>query len=259
LNVLRPLCALILTSALHAEPIPVRHLEGRSRGFLVLRTESGAILGNGEMTQFAHGERVTYRMTYRFKDGSVDDETATFSQRKTFQLITDHHTQRGPFFSKSLDLTIDATGQVTSRTTDSDGKPKIEVTKADLPPDLINGFLPIVMQNILPNTPELKLDMAAPTQKLRLIKLDVTPAGQGHFTIAGVRRTASIFRLKTELGGLTGVVAPLIGKQPADIFIWVAEGEAPATVRAIAQLYEGAPILSIELAGATFPHTQEKK
>jgi len=258
LNVLRPLCALILTSALHAEPIPVRHLEGRSRGFLVLRTESGAILGNGEMTQLAHGERVTYRMTYRFKDGSIDDEKATFSQHNTLQLITDHHIQRGPFFSKPLDLTIEASGQITSRSTDSNGKPKVEVTKADLPPDLSNGILCTIMENLLPNTPEFKIGMVAPAQKFRLLKLDVAPAGEGRFTIAGVRRTASIFRLKTDLGGITGVVAPLVGKQPADIYIWVAEGEAPATVRAIAQLYEGAPILSIELAGATFPSTQTK-
>jgi hypothetical protein len=255
---LRPLCALLLTAAtLHAEPILVRHTEGRSRGFVVLRSASGTILGNGEMTQLAHGDHVTYRMTYRFKDGSFDDETATFSQRHTLQLITDHHIQRGPFFAKPLDLTIEASGQITSRTIAPDGTPKVEVTQADLPPDLSNGFLCTIMENLLPNTPEFKMGMVVPAEKFRLIKLDVAPAGQGRYTIAGVRRTASIFRLKTELGGLTGVVAPLIGKQPADIYIWVAEGEAPATVRAIAQLAEGAPLLSIELAGATFPLTPD--
>ncbi len=70
--------------------------------------------------------------------------------------------------------------------------------------------------------------------------------------------TAAIFRAHTELGGLTGIVAPLLGKQPKDFFAWVVEGDAPAVVRVIAQISEGSPLVDIQVAGATFPPLTRK-
>ncbi len=45
--------------------------------------------------------------------------------------------------------------------------------------------------------------------------------------------------IKIELGGVTGMVAPLIGKQPPDIQIWIIGGEAPAFVKEEGFLYQG--------------------
>src|SRR6202171_1276853 len=86
-----------------AEPIPVRHLEGTVHGFLALRTEEGRVLAVGDLFQVVRGDRVTSRLLFRFKDGSVDDETAVFSQRGHFQLITDHHIQKGRSFPNPME------------------------------------------------------------------------------------------------------------------------------------------------------------
>src|ERR1700739_4537701 len=80
------ICA--LPSAAPAEPIPVRHVEGTVHGFLALRTQEGRILAVGDLFQVVRGDRVTSRLLFRFKDGSVDDETTVFSQRGNFHLIT---------------------------------------------------------------------------------------------------------------------------------------------------------------------------
>src|ERR1700704_7132628 len=81
-----------------ADQVPVRHMEGLMHGFLALRTLDGKRLADGEMTQVAEGDRVTSRLIFRFKDGSVYDDTTTFSQRGAFRLLSDHLVQRGPSF-----------------------------------------------------------------------------------------------------------------------------------------------------------------
>jgi hypothetical protein len=65
------------------------------------------------------GDRVTSRLVFHFKDGSLRDETSVFSQRQSFRLISNHLVQKGPTFPQTLDLKIDcASGQVTVRYTD---------------------------------------------------------------------------------------------------------------------------------------------
>jgi hypothetical protein len=244
----------LLSTVAAAQAVVVRHKEGRVHGFLVLRDQSSRQIGSGEVTEEAQGDRVTLHTVYRFHDGSVDDETTVFSQRAAFQLISDHHLQQGPFFSKALDLTIDGSGQVTSRSIDHDGKPRVETMHMDLPSGvLVTGMVCSIMANLDQHTPGLKLPILSPTEKPRLIHEKITRDGSGSFSVAGVRHRATIFRMKAELGGVAGVVAPMIGKEPADELIWVVEGVAPELVRASGQLSEGGPVVSIEMAGASFP------
>ncbi len=243
----------------HSQAIPVRHTEGRSRGFVVLRDQAGRQIGYGQMSQEATGDRVEYHMVYHFRDGSLDEETAVFSQRGTFQLVSDRHIQRGPFFSTPLDLTAQANGQMTSRVIDKSGTAKDEVSHVDLEPGTaVDGMLSTLMANVDPARPPFKLPMLSPTAKPRLFHFAISAAGHGTFRVAGVRMTAAIFRAHTELGGLTGIVAPLLGKQPKDFFAWVVEGDAPAVVRVIAQISEGSPLVDIQVAGATFPPLTRK-
>jgi hypothetical protein len=198
-------------------------------------------------------------MTYRFRDGSFDDETAVFSEQKAFTLISDRHIQRGPMFPHPLDLTTNATGDSTNRTLDSGGKIKLETSHIDLPPGTtVEGMMCTLMANLDPATQSLRLATLSPTQKPRLFHFAITNEGHGTFRIAGSRQTASIFRLKTDLGGIAGIVAPILDKQPDDILVWVLEGESPAVVRAIGQLSEGGPLVDIQLAGATFPAAATK-
>ena len=64
--------------------------------------------------------------------------------------------------------------------------------------------------------------------------------------IGGTERKAVDFVLHVELGGLTGVVAPLIGKQPPDYHIWILPGTSPAFIREEGPLYEGGPMTRLE-------------
>ncbi len=133
---------------LSAESIPVRYQEGSVHGFLALRTLEGKILAAGDLTQAVRGNRVVSRLVFHFKDGSVDDETAVFSQLHDFRLITDHHIQKGPSFPNPTDVSINAsTGRVIVRYPD-EGKEKVEDEHMNLPPDLANGIILNILKNI---------------------------------------------------------------------------------------------------------------
>jgi hypothetical protein len=248
---------LVLTSQSFAEPVAVHYAQGTVHGFLTIRSAAGVILGYGESVQTVAGDRVTLHNTFHFRDGSLDDETAVFTQHNVFQFVSDHHLQRGPFFKNATDSNVDASGQVTVKTTGNDGKVKEETTHIDLPADTANGIVAPLLLNLPPGAAGLTLGMVIPNGKGRLIKLNVTPDGTAPFTaVAGAPRKATLFRIRLELGGIAGVVAPMVGKQPSDIIIWVLEGDAPAFVREVGQLSEGGPIVSIELAGTSFPHAR---
>jgi hypothetical protein len=244
------LATVLITTNLPADPVPVRYLQGSEHGFVVVKTLAGTRVATGDMTQVLHGDRVTARLTLRFRDGSIDDDTTVFTQRGVFRLISDHHVQRGPSFPKPIDVLIDAlSGQITSRT--KDGKSTKE--HLDLPPDLSNGLPPNLLMNILPSAPETKLAFVAPTAKPRLIHVSIKPLGEVPFTVGGIKRKAIDYVLHVELGGITGVVAPLIGKQPGDSHIWILGGASPAFIREEGALYEGGPVWRIEQISPTFP------
>jgi len=232
-----------------SEPIPVRYLEGTTHGFLALRTLEGKLLASGELTEVLHGNQVVSHLVFRFKDGSVDDDTAVFSQRGTFQLISDHHIQKGPSFPHPTNVFINAsTGQVTVRYQDKDHE-KADTEHLDLPPDLANGIILMLLKNISPDTKETKVSYVGAAPKPQLVHLSITPNGQETFSVAGAPHKATLFMVKVEIGGVAGMIAPLIGKQPANTKVWVVNEGAPAFVRADQALYVGGPIWSIQMTG----------
>lgn len=241
--------AVLLGVSAGAEPIKVLHRQGEAHGFVAVKNQQGVRLGTGDMTQTVRGDRVTSRLVLRFRDGSVDEETTVFSERGVFRLVSDHHIQRGPSFPKPMNVLINAvTGEITSRTKEG----KIRHDHVDLPPDVSNGLPPNLLMNIPPTVPETKLAFIAPTEKPRLIQVSIKPVGEVPFRIGDTKRKAMDFVLHAELGGVVGVIAPLIGKQPADHHIWILEGASPAFIREEGQLYEGGPIWRIEQISPAF-------
>jgi len=245
-------------TTLHADPIRVKQSQGTGHGFLLIRSESGDILGHGDLIQTAHGTHITTQIALHFKDGSIDEETATYTQAGTFHLLSDHHIQKGPFFKQPIDFLVEANGQVTARSIDKDGKEKVENQHLNLPADTSNGMIAALLANLSPTAAGAKVAMVAPVGKGRLVKLSIFPDAPAKFTEVGVTYPATVFRIHIELGGVAGVVAPIIGKQPGDLFVWIAEGPAPQLVRMVGALADGGPIVSIELSGATFPHSDEQ-
>jgi hypothetical protein len=252
------ICTVLLWSGtLPADQVAVRYTEGLVHGFLVLRTVTGATIGDGELLQVARGDRVTSRLVFRFKDGSIRDETAVFSERGHFRLITDHLIQKGPSFPQTLEMAIDAgSGRVTVHYEDEHGEQKIADERFDLPPDLANGMILTLLKNVRANATPISWSMVAATPKPRLVKLAVSIAGEDRFSTGGIARKATHYVVKVDIGGVAGLVAPLVGKQPADSHVWILGGEAPAFVKSEGPMFLGGDSWRTELVSPVWPRTQ---
>jgi hypothetical protein len=234
------LVALLMSAGMpraQADAMPVRHVQGSFHGFLELRSEGGNVVASGDSLQFVHGERITAETIFHFKDGSVDDETTVYTQHKTFHLISDHHLQKGPAFPHPLDVLIDAgSGMVTVRTTDKDGKAAVTSQHMTLPPDLANGLIPIVV---------------AP--KPRVVKMVITNLGEENCSVVDVATKATHYEIKIVLGGAIGLIAPLVGKAPPNIQLWIIRGGVPTFAREQGPLYAEGPVMNIRLASPVWP------
>ena len=256
LNWLIPCASLLWASAVLGQTVTVRHAEGLVHGFLTLKTLEGTPLADGDLIQTSRGDRVTTRLVFHFKDGSIHDETAVYSQRQHFRLISNHLVQKGPAFPQPLDMSIDgASGQVTVRYSD-DGQQKVETEHIDVPPDLANGVILTLLKNVQSGAPPKTISFVAATPKPRLVKLAITAAGDDPFSTGGTTRKATHYVLKVEIGGISGILAPLVGKQPPDSHVWILGGEAPAFVKSEQPLYSGGPLWRIELASPVWPATR---
>jgi hypothetical protein len=231
------------------EQVRVRHTEGLMHGFLALRTLDGKRLADGEMTQVAEGDRVTSHLSFHFKDGSVYDDTTIFSQRGSFRLLSDHLVQRGPSFKQPMETSVEASsGQLTVRYKDKDGEEKILKERCDLPSDVANGLLFTLVKDIQPNVPQTTVSLVATAPKPRLVKLEILPEGKKAIESGNTKHETVRYVVKVKIGGVAGLVAPLLGKQPPDMHVWVLTGDAPAFVKLEGPLYAGGPVWRIELA-----------
>ena len=232
----------------------MRHTEGLIHGFLGLRDLEDNILAAGDLSQLVNGNRVTTELTFHFKDGSIHEETSVFSQRRTFQLLTYHLVQKGRAFKRPTDMSLNAsTGQVTVHYTDDDGKEKTITDRLKLPADVANGFVTVLLSDIDPKAPKTTLSMVVATPKPRLVKLEISPQGEDLFSVGGSARKAMRYAIKVDIGGISGVIAPIIGKQPPDTHVWMVGGKAPGFLKSEGPLYEGGPVWRIELASPVWP------
>jgi hypothetical protein len=84
------IASLVLPTALPAQSVPVRDRGGVRHGFFVLWTSGQA--------------RRRWRLdTAKFTDGSLYEQTTTFSQRGNFQLLKDHAVHKGPQFKLPIE------------------------------------------------------------------------------------------------------------------------------------------------------------
>jgi hypothetical protein len=246
------LAAVLRPAGVRAESIAVARAEGLTHGFLALRTLDGATLA--DQFEIARGSQVTVRLVFHFKDGSLHDETAVYTQRGRFRLVSDHLVQKGPAFKMPLEATINArNGRVSVRYTDKDGEEKAIEERLDLPADLANGMILALLKNVSPKTPKTTVSMLAITPKPRLVKLEFIPSGEDPFSTGGVARKAMHYVVKVDIPGLTGVVATILEKTPPDSSVWILEGEAPAFVKSESQLFNGGPLWRIELVSPEWP------
>jgi len=251
------LSSVLTTVAFGDSSVPVRYKEGVTHGFLVLSTVNGERIAVGDLIQVAHGNQVTSRLVYHFNDGSLHDETTIFSQRRNFALITYHLIQKGPTFPHPSEVWVDtAKAQVTVHYTDDKGNEKSESEHMKLPSDLANGLVLTILKNLAPEGALPQLSMVVATPKPRIVKLSLHFQGKDPLSLASSRREALHYVIKVEIGGVTGLLAPLLGKQPPDAQVWILGGEAPTFVKSETLSFLGGPVWRTELVAPGWPKSE---
>jgi hypothetical protein len=240
-------CALSLGMGARAfaEPVPVKFTEGVAHAFPVLRSVGGETLAQGELIQIPRGDRVENRLTFRFRDGSIYDERVVFSQRDTFTLMSYQLVQKGPSFPESIDAKIDReTGRYEVRYKgDEEAAEEALKGKMDLPSDVYNGLLCLLIKN-LPAGTATTVQILAFTPKPRLVKMSITPAGDDTVMMGEKAVPATRFLMKLQLG----LLAALVVIDPPDMKAWILGGDAPAFLKFEGPLFFMGPVWRIDLS-----------
>ena len=240
---------------LAAAPIPVRFPEGVTHGFLVLGTVDGAFIASGDLLQSGRDGKVESRMAFRFKDGSVFDETAVFTQERVFALQSYHLVQRGPAFPEDTEISLQrASGKYRVKTkARKDGKEEVLEGKLDdLPSDVYNGMVLTVAKNLRKGDSE-TVHIVAFTPKPVLIKLKLAPAGEHKVLVGELAKSATHYVFTPQPGMWLTIFATLLGRMPPDYHVWVVTDELPAFVRFDGPLYTSGPVWRIELTSPRWP------
>lgn len=242
---------------LHAEQILVHEKLGALHGLLLLRDESGKEIAAGDQTQVVRGTEVHSRLTFRFRDGSLDDEETVFRQGRTFQLVRDHHVQKGPSFPRPLDMTIDIPGQKISWVEASDKGSESKSQHMALPSDVANGMVSLAAENFPGKAGEITVSYVVVDSKPRVVKFVIRPDGTDKAFVGSESREVKRYNIHIEIGGIAGALAPLVGKQPPDFKLWIIDGAAPVFAKMVGSLYEKGPVWTMLLSAPRW--TEEKR
>jgi hypothetical protein len=249
----------VVAPCVFAQPVPATYKQGSLHGFLLLKSQDGKVIAVGDQTNVVHGDEIRSRLIFHFRDGSIDDEVAEYRQRSTFQLIRDHHIQKGPSFPKPLDMTVDVRKGEVSWIETKDGKSETKSQHMNLPPDLVNGMMELVVEDFPAKADELKTSYLAFDSKPRVVGFSIKPDGEDKVDVGGEGRTAKRFNVHVDVGGLAGAIAPVVGKQPSDIKLWIIGGEAPTLIKLQGSLYPMGPIWTMELVSPIWPSQSSDK
>ncbi len=104
----------------------------------------------------------------------------------------------------------------------------------------------MITKNIEPSV-ETVVSMVAASDKPRIVKLHISPAEGKVIKLGSLTFNTQHFVVKTKIEGVTGVIAPLLGKQPPDAHIWIVKSEAPTFVEFEGPISEDSPVWRIEL------------
>jgi hypothetical protein len=254
-----------------ADQVPVQFREGSAHGLFLLRSLNGKEIGNGDLTETVDGDRVTSDMALHFNDGSLYEETTVFTQGGKFRVVSYHTMQKGPSFKQAMEMTVDAEkGTVTARLTDDRGKDRVYTSQMKIPADVANGIVPYLVKNLASGSVhssghssgnsegKTTVSMIAATPKPRLVQLTITSQGLENFAFDGSKRQATRYAVQVNLGGITGPLAKVAGKQPPDSFLWVLRSKVPMFLMA-QETFAGGPVCRIELATPLPPADQDGK
>lgn len=250
---------LVLAAQKHPDPnedapTKVRYPEGVVHGFLLLRTLSGTTLAQGDLLQVARGDTVEARTLFRFRDGSIRDETGTYTQRGVFLLQHYHLIQRGPSFEDDSEVWMDgATGRYRVKSkAHKDGDEELEEGTLELPRNTYNGLILTILKNLAKGAIG-NIHIVAFTPKPRIVRVEVQPAGEQMVLLGELQKSATHYVLKPRLGTFTTLFARVLGKMPPDNHAWILTEEVPTFVRFEGPLYPEGPLRRIEQTTLSWP------
>lgn len=255
--------AVLACAPAYAAPVEVRFSEGVGHGYLLVRSLGGAIIGQGELTQVVKaGGLVESRTIFRFKDGSVHDEEVTFSQQRVFGMLRYHLVQRGPSFPERIDVSIDrGTAEYKVRSpAGKEGREKVQTGHFELPSDVYNGMLFMVLKN-LPKGAHGTVSVLAFTPAPQVITLQLLFMGEQTVHIADMTSKAMQYTLKPEIGVMRRFFAEATGRLPANFHYdcWILTDEVPSFVQFQGPLQLMGPVVRIELVSPRLPVTPKAK
>jgi hypothetical protein len=247
------IAVLLWSCGVEAAPIRVRLTEGNFRGFLVLRSVDGAAVAYGDVSQKPMGKLAECRTILRFKDGSLYDESATFSQNGVFRLERYRLVQHGPSYP-TLEVSFDRrSGRYKARSqAEKDGKEEAASGKFEMPADLYNGMALMLLKN-LPGGAGATVHMAIFAPEPRLIEMEWSWEGEDDVLLGGRAMKTMRSLVKLKIGGLTGVVASLVGKSPPELRYWLVTGDVPAFVRFEGAMFLNGPVWRLESTTVEWP------
>ena len=242
-------CLALATAApAGAEPVSVRYSESVTHGFLVMKASGGATIAHGEFIQHPQGDRIHNQLIFRFLDGSIYDETVTFTQHKVFRLMSYKLVQKGPSFPETSEVTFDRdSGRYRARAGNDTAEGKL-----DLPEDAHNGLTGQLLKNLPPGAGATG-HLVAFTPKPVVLRTTLSRAGEDKFLVGDLTRTATRWLVDLEIPGVKGVLAGLMGKEPPDLNYWIATGPAPGFVKFEGALFLKGPRWRVEMAGPRWP------
>ncbi|MFP5229183.1 MAG: hypothetical protein ACLGXA_16325 [Acidobacteriota bacterium] len=243
---------LLVPMAVRAEGVPTRRKQEPMHQEYVVKSLDGKLLAKGEEVTTAEGDQVRSDLTFRFLDGSLDEQITTFTQGKVFHLIHDWHVQKGPSFPTPLDMTVDVPSRTVSWHQQKKGADTVSTVHMALPDDLGNGLVPLLVEKIPPGAAGVRVSWVAVAIRPLVVTVAIHPDTTRVDGLSPLAH-AHQYLLHVELHGLAFLVAPLIDKQPADLHFWVTDGAQPSFLRLAGPFYQGAPVWVVESVGPEIP------
>jgi hypothetical protein len=238
-----------------AAPVEVRYLEGVTQGFVILSSLEGTRLAQGELRQVASGsDRIVSRLTFRFLDGSVHDETVVFSQKGMFALVSYRLVQRGLSFPVAMDISLNReSGQYTVRQTERGSEERLFTGQLHLPSDIYNGMAMVVLKNLEGQMNE-TIHMVGFMPDPKLFEVQITPVGTERIHAGGIKKQVIHYALKPKLGWFLRSLAFLLQRAPPEYHLWILKEDVPAFMRFEGPLYPDGPTWRIEQVS---PHSRQ--
>ena len=79
------------------------------------------------------------------------------------------------------------------------------------------------------------------------MKWNISPGPEKTIKVGTMTQKAQHYIVKTKIEGPAGAIAPLVGKQPPDIHVWLVKSEAPTFLEFEGPLSQDNPVWRIEL------------